>query len=437
MTDNTKEKEHETPSGPCSELKILTDKKHSFEYAGIILFILSAIAGGLNYLFQILGGRFLSVSMFGSLTAVIAIQGIFGVFGKALMTSVAVNTAEIKENNLLSIIPSVFKRILPYIFLFTCLSFFLIIILDCSIATSILIILSALILLFEYSLYGILQRLNDLASIGFLELLPPIFKIILCLPLMCFGMNAEAFPLSIIVAGTCGSVIASFLIKKRTNAEKNNKEFNSTDIAKKITSHYFSSLITNAILVLFGNIDIILFKQMFGEELLGQYAAASLFGKAVLYISSSLVTVMIPTVANSNNKFKILNKTLFYTVVLSVLMCSCFFIVKKPVVALLMGEKFLTGLYLFIPACLSMIALSAMTITANFLLTISDKKFLSLILILSSLLIVFLSVFVFNNSPVRVLYLLTAVYSISSVIFYIRGKLLLKTKGVIKDVKQK
>lgn len=432
MQNTTKEKEHETPSGPCSKLKLLTDKKLSFEYAGIILFILSVAAGGLNYLFQILGGRILSVSLFGSLTAMSAVQGVFIVFGKALMTSIAVNTAETKERNLLSVILPVFKRILPYIILFIFLSFFVIVFLNYSVIESVLIILSALVLLFEYSLYGILQRLNNLGTIGMLDLVPPIFKILLCLPLTYLGFGVETFPISIIIAGICGSVIAAVLIKKRINAEKE-KDFNPEIITKKISGHYFSSLITNAILILFNNIDIILFKQMFGEEMLGQYAAVSLFGKAILYISAPLVTVMIPTVANSENKAKTLNKTLVYTIILSVIMCSCFFVVKKPVITLLMGEKFLSGLYLFIPACLSMITLSVMTITSNFLLTISDKKFLSFILILSSLLIILLSLFVFNDSPLQVLYLLSIVYSVSSVIFYIRGKLLLKSKEVVKN----
>lgn len=155
--------------------------KNSFEKTGVLVFSLSLLGSGFNYLFQILSGRILTAEEYGELNALFSVVNIVTVLGTAMGLSVAKYVAE-NDKEIGGSIMKVFKQslmVLLFVFLgLTSVSHFLF---HFSLISSILSSLAISCFSVSYIFYGTMQGKKDFMGVSFFNLIQPITKtLMLC-----------------------------------------------------------------------------------------------------------------------------------------------------------------------------------------------------------------------------------------------------------------
>lgn len=395
--------------------------KLKYEKTALIVFILSVLAGGINYIFQILTGRFFDTNLFGEISVLLSVTGIFASIGSSLMKSVAVEVTTQEKDKIGGTIFGVSKVIftnMPVIF--TVMSVATYFMID-SASNAFAFLVAAFFICLSFCLEGVLQATGKIVQAELCEVIVSLSKITILLLLLFIGIGSIAVPLNSILSNILVFIFAYIILKK--NDIRLNQSYDKNSI-KRIFRHYSSSLLSTFMLSFFNSIDVLCVEWFFDESTVGMYSAASLFGKMILYIPQALVLVLIPAVAAEKDKeksMKTLYKTLIYSVGLSAIAALGLFIIKKPLISILMGDKYLPCLQYFIPSITMMVPLVILTVLINYELAISDKKFLSVFSIISVLLSL-ISLALFHTSVPVCMYVLAAVYAVLSIAFFIRIK---------------
>ncbi len=159
------------------------------------------------------------------------------------------------------------------------------------------------------------------------------------------------------------------------------------------------------------NIDVILVKYFFDSTLSGFYAATSLVGSIVFFISGALNTIIFPKVSerfsNGEDTSEFLRFGMFWTVVGCFVVVACFFIFSATIVKVALGNQYHIESYLGVYSmAMSFLALSNVLVVYNLgikrwkiLYILIPGLFLEIVLIAlfhDSLTQVIATVFVFN-----------------------------------------
>ena len=94
--------------------------KFSYESTAIMVFAISLIAGGINYLFQVVSGRLFSPEIFGQISILISLMGIISALGSSMMKSMAVTTASLEKEKIGKLLYAVPRKtfcLLPIVYL--------------------------------------------------------------------------------------------------------------------------------------------------------------------------------------------------------------------------------------------------------------------------------------------------------------------------------
>ena len=350
----------------------MTKKDNSFEKQGIIIFAMSLFASGLNYLFQIVSGRILDPVSYGELNSLFSVINILAVIGNSLGLSIVKYVAEMNDD-IGANIRKIFKQCslvaiplaVAIVLIMTCLMHYNII---SSIFTTISIISTAL----AFVLYGVLQGKKKFFQVGIYNMIQPISKMLIGTILLLIGIHYNV----VFVAMTLGAVISMVYARKCINQELASTASSNDTTIKNIYQYFMFTLISMICLTVFNNVDILLVRNYFTNEMVGQYSSAALFGKIILYIPQALTIMMVPIVAEHNgNEKKTLFKTMLYSLGLAGIACTGLFICKKLIITILMGEKYLPSLEYILPVCVMMLPLVGVTVLINYLIAYGDKWF--------------------------------------------------------------
>ena len=260
---------------------------------------MTMIANGLNYLFQLLSGRILTPSNYGELNSIFSIISIISVIGSALALSIVKHVSEM-ENNIGGNIKTIFKQsIIMAIPMSILMSIGLIFGLKYDIVSSTLASIATMGMCIAFIPYGILQGKKKFMKVSVFNLIQPAFKTVFGILLLVLGMHFN----SVFVAMIIGSVVAILYANYSSKDEykiilKNNNQI------KKVYQYFLFTLISTLCLTIFNNIDVLLIRNYFPKEIVGQYSSASVFGKIVLYIPQALTIIMVPIIAEHKGNEK-------------------------------------------------------------------------------------------------------------------------------------
>ena len=132
--------------------------------------------------------------------------------------------------------------------------------------------------------------------------------------------------------------------------------------------------------------------------------------------------MMIPIVAEcktNKESIKTLKKTFICSVGISGIACIGLFLLKKFVIILLMGEKFLLAADYILPVCVMMLTLVCATVFTNYLIAIGDKWFTTIACIFSVIITILLAL-LFHTSVSQIMYLLSIVYFTLFIVLLVR-----------------
>jgi O-antigen/teichoic acid export membrane protein len=98
--------------------------------------------------------------------------------------------------------------------------------------------------------------------------------------------------------------------------------------------------------VLIFNLDVIFAKILFGAEIAGKYSVASLIGKIILFIVSSICTVMLPVSSEKylrgNDTRNVLKKTLGLALIVCIFGMLAFLLFPKLILSILFGSRYIS-----------------------------------------------------------------------------------------------
>lgn len=369
-----------------------------------------------NYFFTLIMGRMLGPSDYGVLIALFSLFYIISVPSATIQTVAMKFTSFVKNQGALEKITSLLLYLTKRVFWLGLVSFFIFAILSKPIASYLkidspyLVILTMASLLFIFLLpinRGILQGLQNFKGLSINSIIDPLFKLILGVILVFLGLKVFGALLGLIF-GIFFAYVFSFIplkniLKKREKEEKPKGLF-------RYTGWVFLAML---LITLASNLDILLIKHFWDGEEAGLYAALSMMGKIILFISLPVVSVMFPMISDlyerKERHYLILINSFVLVVALGAAVLAIYIIAPGLSVKILYGTKYLKiapylGLFGF-----AILLYALINVFVNYYLSV--KNFLFLIPITLFLTLEVILLWFFHDSFFTIIRVLIAVFA--------------------------
>jgi O-antigen/teichoic acid export membrane protein len=375
-------------------------KTDSFIKASFIMTAAGILGGMLGYFYQILMGRLLKAEEYSLLSAIMSLTSIvLSPFGAiALLTVREFSKKEIIGDNLLS---SYYYRIfyknisvISAIFIVIIICFFRYIGEYLKADDPYIIYLFCLIVVMNiyYSLnMSYIQGKQNYKVLSLLPLLNLVLKIII---------SSVAIYLNYKIYGVLWAIFISTLIFYLISFRY--ISFKEAHLSGSIIKFSFNSFIKSAIpliiastcFMLMTQADILFVNYFFSKNDTAEYAAASVLGKAILYLPGGVISVMFPMVSSSSsNKEKINNllkrscvATLFFCIIVALI----YFFFSSILVNFFYGNKFPGAAYILKWYGFALIPMALIMVLEHHLMAINKFLYTWIFLVIAPLQIIFM-----------------------------------------------
>ncbi len=324
------------------------DKKDNLIKDSFVLFVASSIVNISNFVFHMYATRNLKPEEYGALATLLGIIMVVSMPCMSLQMSIVKKTSILKAKNLLPGISMLFRDVSKWLLIIGIFIFFIFFLFADIIKNFFnlndrkLVYLLGCVLIIYFVLpvvRGILQGLQKFFRYGFNMIADALFRLFFLIVFISIGFGVYGALATTFFSGICAYIIGFFMIINIIRLKSNNPE----------SASYFKDILTYALPVLFsflgfsllGYIDLFIVKHFYPQEQAGFYAITSIIGKAFLFFPSAVVLVLFPKVSehyelNINPK-KMLYKSLFLTVVISMIGIIFCFLFPEFVLWLLTG----------------------------------------------------------------------------------------------------
>ena len=399
--------------------------------ASLIVLFLTFIGNLFSYLFQFLSARMLGPSDFAIVAVITSLIAIFGIPSYAIQTVIAKNTTILNVKNKISKIKGLMESSLKKTLAVALLFFVIYSILAVKVAVWLKI---EYIYLFLTGLYifgsfvypvmtGIAQGMKKFSDFGFNFLINCMIKFVFGIGFIYLGFRVYGA-----IIGFLAGIFLAFLLFF----------YNLRDVIKNKTEGYdikiFSqenliSLLAMVIFVLLFNLDVIFAKALFSPEITGLYSVASLIGKIVLFVISSIGTVMLPISSEKHmiggDTGRVLRKTLMLSVVICLGALIILTIFPRFIITLLFSQQYasISGIMPYI--CLAFCFLSFLNIYLLQAIATNKIKTVNVLILLICLLIEIACFLIFADNIMNY----TLAFMVSTFITFLVNFFALKPKG--------
>jgi len=328
-------------------LKII--KQDLFLINSVIIFCSSLLVGTINYFYQFLMARMLTVPAYGELQSLLAIFTITSVIASTISIVLTKYTAAFKAKGELGKIHLLFSIFTKKTFGFIAIFFLIFILFSKSIANFLnlnsilpLIILgSAILFSFPNSINtGIINGLQKFKQMSSLSIISALLKIIFAVLLIKFGFSINGAVGSITLSSLIAYFISFSFIKFLFKQQKEKIQ------TKEILRCIFPVLFTLLFTALLYNIDIIMVKHFFSSQTAGEFGALAMLSNIIFFVAGPVVGVMFPMAVNAHNSLnhpaKILKKAIILVLLIGLVIISCYFLFADLIIKILIGSKFLS-----------------------------------------------------------------------------------------------
>jgi O-antigen/teichoic acid export membrane protein len=318
---------------------------------GFLLTAVQITSGFLGYIYQILVGRLLSPSEFALFSAVMALFMFCSAPMAAFSMVIVRKVSALRAYERLENIHSMYWRLKKYLLgltttlliIFLCGNQFLTTYLrapdkSTAIYFSFIVVLS----LFSSINLSFYQGLQKFLSLGLLGITTIVLKILISLLLINIGMGISGALLGVMI-----SILLVYVVGMtpfaRGYQKLQHKSYSKINIKSLIES--FPILLATISLTAMTQLDVVLVNWFFNPNEAGLYAAASVLGKAVLYLPGGLVVALFPMVAERHaTGAKSLSLFLQASIVT---LCSCgliafiYWLFGEEIIQFLYGESYI------------------------------------------------------------------------------------------------
>jgi O-antigen/teichoic acid export membrane protein len=276
----------------------------------------------INYIFNLMMGRLLSVSEYGLMVALNSLFVLVGIFSVSFVNLITKFSAKYHSTDnkagtyilieygskFLIIFSSILLGILllltPFLGHFLKIENYLyIFLIELSIFFSLLMSLPS----------GFFQGALRFYSLTVITLAQPVIRLVVAVILILGGYALLGPLVGIMLSGLLSIIVTYIYIFKRYRTKYEDKTFDITLFKQEFFHITYTYFLSGIGLTLLANSDILLVRHFFNPEITGQYAALSLMGKAILYFTTPIGTVFFPFIAQKREK----KEKLFETVLLA------------------------------------------------------------------------------------------------------------------------
>lgn len=383
--------------------------RHPLIAGSAIIFVGSFLASLLSYFFNLILGRFLVPADYGTYATLIAFLGIFGIFPATLTIIFAKFAASHKakqESEKISVTFMVGSKLIlligSIILLILCLSIFytssflhikdmrLLVIVFLTIFLSIIASLPA----------GLLQGQMRLHALSLLNISTPLLKVLIGLLVLFLGMRIFGVTLTIFIASLIPLTVI-FLLLRHTHKNVKISAEDKSVFFKKFKSYGMAFFLSTLGITILTSADIILLKHFYSAEKTGQYAALSLMGKSIFYLTSPIYFVFFPLIAQKKERNESIYKTLLLAIAIialfSVSISFVYFLFPTVILGIFFPANSYKPLAQFLgPFSLYVIIFSIAMLFNSFLLSIGKTGVYKINLFVAILFVILL--FFFHNT---------------------------------------
>ncbi len=381
----------------------------------------TVIAGGFNYLANVLVGKLLGPEEYGVYAALLAFSLILSAPMGVIQTLVANYSARYTATSgdmgkLGALLNSTWRLLLPW-----AIGGALIIALISSLIAGFLQITSTFpvillgltllpIVLFPVVL-GALQGLQRFGKYGWGQITAATLRLLFGVGFILLGWGVSGALLGSVLAGLGAFLLGWWWLRDIRSGspapeiERTKKQ----DVGLEVSR--FSAIVVLSMLafMVLMNIDTIAVKSRFLPLEAGLYSAVATIGRVVLYVSTAVVTLMFPRVAGEhaqgNPTSRLALRALLVTVGLSCIGLLIFALSPELVMRLLFGQQFLGEAALLVPYSIAMLLLAVVNVWMLYFLAVQEKFYT--VFLLAGAALVFFVLFTFQLSLTDVVWVLT------------------------------
>ena len=323
----------------------------------------------------------LTIEAYGELQSLLTILSVIAVLTGAISTVLVKYTADFKAKDQLNKIYTLFLLFskktstvaIIFFVIFVILSRYIANFLNLTSVLPLIILGFAFLLGFPNSINsGILRGLQKFKALSIISIIATLIKLLFAILLVSLGFSINGAVGAVVLAALIGYLISFVPIKFLFSRQKDKIQ------AKEIFRYSFPVFFTLFFTTLLCSINVILVKHFFSAQTAGEFGALAMLGNIIFLITAPIALVMFPMAAdahaNLNHPAKILKKAIFWIILISLAIVSCYFFIPNFIIAVLIGSKFLViGKYLGWFG-LAMFLYSLVYLFSNYFLSVGKVK---------------------------------------------------------------
>lgn len=365
--------------------------------ASTVLFILNVAASALNYLCQLVMGRFFSVESYGTINTIFSFMMIVAVPGTTLTMIVAKYYASATDE---SGKYGYLKKQLRIV-LFLTIGVFLLLLSVQKVLADVLSIQDNFVLFLAFVLAalgyfqpfysGVFSGNKHFVLVGMYSLFIPLYKLAAVGVAYIYSLNDTKRLYMVLIFMVAGVFVTALFGQIKTNGILGKSKKKENFRGCLYTLEDMNALILNISLMLYMNVDLLAVRY-YGDELeSGLYSSVLLFGRIIYYFATTLGTILLPSVANNSLSDRkrniILNRTLYVMLLFAVVCMIPINIWKDLFIKILFGENYLPASKYVIYVSIISLSLSIYTILINYVVGIGKTKMAAMVMLIVDLLL--------------------------------------------------
>lgn len=368
--------------------------RHSFEMDTMIVFIFFQLGNVLNYCFQFIIGRMLTVEDYGMLNA---LQSWVNIVTVPCTVIILVTTKYVSEKlgenkpeliNKYFFIQDILLLILIVMYLLVLiLSLLWVNLFHVEEAGLVILIGIAIVTTIVAPYRGLLQGSQDFIGFGTQNFIFYCLRFILCIGVALFGCRYNGIMVGYGIATILTLLYCRIRTKKTRTAWRANATKDTNITILELLRFFLYAIVIRMCMSVLINGDMLVVNALFSAKEKGLYSSTMVISKIPLYVSAALVTTILPKAATLKKSFqstkKIFVKSIVYGLGIVIMCIGVLIIFDDFIIGVLLGEKYLEALNILPVACFLVIPVSILNIIVNYALAIDRIKVCTISIIVS------------------------------------------------------
>jgi O-antigen/teichoic acid export membrane protein len=358
-------------TGPFWLRTMLLDR---FFQIGTLLFLATLVSNLLNFLFQVTMGRMLTPADYGTMNALLSTFMIaaipFTTISMVLTREVSFYRAEGRLAGVSRLFCWTYKRVgtvgLPALAVFLLLSPAVRQFLRIDTTTPVVLLGVVIFLSVSFPVnLAFLSGLQNFVPVAVASGALGPLKYALCVLFVVLGLGLNG-----VFIGHIFCYLGLFLISYAPLRTVLSRFDGVAPEPRRLFTAAYPELLANFAFAFMTQFDLVLVKHLFSSDMVGTYAVAAVFGRAIMYLPAGLILALFPLVAENHalnrNQVPVLWKALTYTLLLSGCGTLLYWLFPEAVLGLLFGGKYLEAAPLLAYYGVAMLPMALLLITMNF-----------------------------------------------------------------------